>query len=669
MSLRVAHELGLALAMSAAVAVVLLGGELSAFAWLILLAPWLSLALRLRGVAAPALSGTLMGLGALALGGVTLMRGGTESAILAGGYVLLGLLCARLLTRQTLAHDVQAVALSLLLVLAGSVLNVSISYIAGFVVYAVSGVWALCTRQLLVSAGNDDAAARVARRTDIVTPSFFGATAVLSLAVLASALVVFAVFPRVGFGDLGQFIHRTTRLPPSVGLRGDPRALGGSEVVARVQGISRAAFERGLYLRGAVYDVVTLDGFAQSERASVRQQAKVELAPGPEKPIRYDVVLQPVVGDTLLTLGSVIATRSIGGGSANPNFIIGAAGRSPHDELKALAPLVTPLHYEVVGALSEPGYVAPERNARAVLSPAERARYTVVPAGFDAPLRSLVDNALHTPDIIDPNADPAAVAAALRALFLDRFTYSLDPPRTAASPMRTFLLEEKKGHCEYFATAFALLLRSVGIPARVVGGFQGGAWDDGVVVFHSRHAHAWVEWFQTGVGWVVDDATPEAHSAREELAGVGSLVDRVRRFWDDTVIDYALADQVDAFRALKTSTREVPMRAIAGALAAAVATGALLAAWRARRRVKERPGAALALALLQAVEATRRQPVPQCATVREAVATVPQAPAVLTDALVHYEHVTFGGRAPHPATERALLAALHNVVKESRAQR
>ena len=77
------------------------------------------------------------------------------------------------------------------------------------------------------------------------------------------------------------------------------------------------------------------------------------------------------------------------------------------------------------------------------------------------------------------------------------FSYSLkmDVADPTIDPVEDFLVNRKAGHCEYFASALAMLLRSVGIPARVVNGFKGGDWNDLAQILYVRqkHAHSWVE--------------------------------------------------------------------------------------------------------------------------------------------------------------------------------
>jgi hypothetical protein len=79
-------------------------------------------------------------------------------------------------------------------------------------------------------------------------------------------------------------------------------------------------------------------------------------------------------------------------------------------------------------------------------------------------------------------------------------------------PMVNFLFEEKRGHCEYFATAGALMARALGIPSRVAYGWAGGKWYEsaGLFVFRANEAHAWTEVWLENHGWVLMDPTPEA---------------------------------------------------------------------------------------------------------------------------------------------------------------
>ena len=79
------------------------------------------------------------------------------------------------------------------------------------------------------------------------------------------------------------------------------------------------------------------------------------------------------------------------------------------------------------------------------------------------------------------------------------------------NPVSDFLFESKAGHCEFFASAMVLLLRSVNMPARYVNGFRSGEWNDIGQYYLVRHkdAHSWVEAFFYPIGWYPFDPTPQ----------------------------------------------------------------------------------------------------------------------------------------------------------------
>jgi len=157
------------------------------------------------------------------------------------------------------------------------------------------------------------------------------------------------------------------------------------------------------------------------------------------------------------------------------------------------------------------------------------------------------------------NLDPRIVelGASLRTLpveervrrlraFFDGFHYTLEEKSGSSDiPLRNFLFEHHAGHCEYFATGYALLLRAAGIPSRVVAGFQGGAYDSDadLILFTGANAHAWVEWFDPRVGWATDDVTPVAGRSGIPLSGTALVIDQLRRFWDNKIVDFSFSDQ------------------------------------------------------------------------------------------------------------------------------
>src|SRR5690606_10276924 len=110
------------------------------------------------------------------------------------------------------------------------------------------------------------------------------------------------------------------------------------------------------------------------------------------------------------------------------------------------------------------------------------------------------------------SASLQTVARDLRQYFDRNFEASLVNQFSSADSFRSFLLEDRRGHCEYFATATALFFRHIGVPSRVVVGYRGGTYNpvSDILEIRERNAHAWVEVFVPGDGWVSVDTTPLA---------------------------------------------------------------------------------------------------------------------------------------------------------------
>jgi hypothetical protein len=104
---------------------------------------------------------------------------------------------------------------------------------------------------------------------------------------------------------------------------------------------------------------------------------------------------------------------------------------------------------------------------------------------------------------------PYDVAARIRAFLLANYTYDEHPP-ARPYPLESFLFEDRRGYCQQFSGAMALMLRMDGIPARVAAGFKPGIYDAAAAGWSVRalDAHSWVEVYFTGIGWVAFDPTP-----------------------------------------------------------------------------------------------------------------------------------------------------------------
>jgi transglutaminase-like putative cysteine protease len=148
-----------------------------------------------------------------------------------------------------------------------------------------------------------------------------------------------------------------------------------------------------------------------------------------------------------------------------------------------------------------------------------RALFAAVPEYTGLPAyRPLYDEARRVAGAAD---SPYAAVLALESWFRQRggFRYDEQPPRAIDSPpLVSFALSSRAGYCQLYAGAMAVMLRLLGIPSRVAVGFTSGTYEDGVWTVTDHDAHAWVEVWFPGEGWVTFDPTP----GRGRLSGTYS---------------------------------------------------------------------------------------------------------------------------------------------------
>lgn len=145
--------------------------------------------------------------------------------------------------------------------------------------------------------------------------------------------------------------------------------------------------------------------------------------------------------------------------------------------------------------------------------PQRMARWLELPAGYNPRTLALARQLAPTTPNTDATLTPAR-AAQLSAAVLARFrsggySYTLEPPLTGRDAVDGFLFDTKAGFCEHFAGAYVVLMRAMGVPARVVTGYQGGERNplDGYLVVRQSDAHAWAEYWTQQAGWRRVDPT------------------------------------------------------------------------------------------------------------------------------------------------------------------
>ena len=207
---------------------------------------------------------------------------------------------------------------------------------------------------------------------------------------------------------------------------------------------------------------------------------------------------------------------------------------------------------------------------------------------FQAWLRELAIN--------PATATLADVEKKLGLLFSTKFKTTLTNSFSGTDALASFLSTERRGHCEYFATAAALTLRALGLPARLVVGYHGGIFNEFVDTLEVRDedAHAWVETYIPGHGWHAFDPTPASDDLISNAMSTLRLITNGINFWMHRyVINYDQSAQKDLIKQLQAIGRHGPENTpnfksliIFGESAASILVAAFLTFWLIRRWTK-----------------------------------------------------------------------------------
>jgi len=321
----------------------------------------------------------------------------------------------------------------------------------------------------------------------------FRVASTLTMQALPVALLLFLVFPRLP-AALGGLIQAG---PAQSGLSDDMQPGAISELILSNAVAFRVDFDNPgtdasrLYWRGPVF--THFDGqawTAAAESASATPPELDRLA----TPLDYRVTLEPHGRHWLFVAGHS-STAPVPGArlSADLQWL------SPR-------PVSERLGYHL--RVWQDYQLDPDE-----LSATRRAAALALPDGLNPRSRNLAQTWLR-----QANTPGQVVELALAHLRESPFFYTLKPPPLGRNGVDDFLFESQRGFCEHYANAFAVLMRMAGIPARVVTGYQGGERNPlgDYWIVRQRDAHAWVEVWLSGRGWVAVDPTAAVAPERVE---------------------------------------------------------------------------------------------------------------------------------------------------------
>jgi protein-glutamine gamma-glutamyltransferase len=509
------------------------------------------------------------------------------AALLSAIHLLLFATLVRLYSARSNRDYAFLALLAVTSMLASAILTVETGFLVALAVFLVLSVSTFVALEIRRSAAGAvsrafEAGSPVARQMGRA----LSATSVLvAFSVLAVGLLLFFVIPRFTTGYLSAMNLQPslmTGFSDNVELGAIGQIQQSSAVVMRIRVDGNAGRAADMHWRGIV--LTNFDGdrwfTPMHDQTLIPRDAGGEYFFGDLTPpsggdhlhsgtflsaadsytLHYTVLMEPIATDAIFIAPRPIMIRGRFGSEG------GIPGEAPHPEYLFLDPtgsLFNPLHNNFK--------VSYEGFSRVPAIPAADLRKDS--ADFPAPI---LDTYLQLPPL-DPRIPQLAAraiasstneydkAANIESYLRTHYSYTLDlsGPR-AKDPLANFLFVRRSGHCEYFASAMTIMLRSIGIPARYATGFLPGEFNDvgGDYIIRESDAHAWVEVYFPSYGWITFDPTPPGSGEHSGLFGRLSLYwDWFQFTWGEWVINYDFSHQMTLGRAMQRSSRSWSDRA------------------------------------------------------------------------------------------------------------
>ena len=421
------------------------------------------------------------------------------------------------------------------------------------------------------------------RRTEASIATRMRVVASMVAQALPLALVAFLLFPRAGtplWGTGADESRATTGLSDSMTI-GNIAQLGESDAIAfRVQFEGATPPNALLYWRGPV--------FGDFDGRTWRMARDLRFFPPPKLAVEadgwdYQVDLEPTDNRQLIALD--LPTRMPEGTWTSLDYTVWAG---------------VPQHNVSRWRMRS----APAVEDAPALHPRLRSRALALPPGFNPRTLALGRQWRREAGTDPRGAADRAIAQRALALIRRDFAYTLDVPLSGRNEVDDFLFERREGYCEHFSSAFTVLMRAAGVPARVVTGYAGGYRNPvgGYWLVRKSDAHAWVEIWLPDRGWTRVDPTaavaPEnvydtiADRQPGRIGNLTALVpvfnasDWLRRGWNDFVLGFNAQRQQALLSRLGIGKLDPRQLVALFALVAAMSLAAM--AWTLARGERER---------------------------------------------------------------------------------
>ena len=496
------------------------------------------------------------------------------AALLAAIHLMIFAALVRLYSARTNRDFGFLAVLAFACMLASAILTVETSFLVALAVFlalAVSTFVALEIRRSAVGAVTPpfDPGSPMAHQLNRA----LGFTSVLvAISSLLIGGVLFFLIPRFTAGYLSALNLQPslmTGFTDNVSLGEIGKIQQSSAVVMRIRVEGDPAHAEDVHWRGIVF--TNFDGkrwftpvhdqtVISPDSSGEYRFSPPPLPQGESYALQYTVLLEPMATDAIFLAPRPAMLR---GRFTNQNDRPGLAQRGGYLLLDKTGSLSNPFHndikvrYEGISVLP----IIPRdqlRNASTTYPEQIESTYLQLPA-LDPRIKELAEK------ITAGSANPFDKAANIERYLKTRFTYTLDlNDNWSSDPLAHFLLVRRAGNCEYFAAAMTVMLRDLGIPARYVGGFLQGEYNDvgGDFIVRSSDAHTWVEAYFPGYGWITFDPTPAGDQKRGGiLARLGLYWDWFQFAWGEWVINYDFVHQINLAQNVQKTSRNWGERA------------------------------------------------------------------------------------------------------------
>ncbi|HXH66912.1 MAG TPA: DUF3488 and transglutaminase-like domain-containing protein [Candidatus Limnocylindrales bacterium] len=480
------------------------------------------------------------------------------AALLAAVHFLLFVTIVRLYSAATDRDAIFLAMLSFAAILASAVFTVDTNFFFLFVVYLLFGVATFLS--LEIRRGAFGAVFPNLHADSPRERKFYRAMSLAALSVAVGAVffgsMLFFFFPRFSagyFARTGFQPSLMTGFTDSVELGRIGEIKQDTSVVMRVQTGAPVNYPM---LRWRGIALSTFDGrrwYSQEKRQIIhdaRQDGWIELGSQQDLKVpvvaqlRFVVLLQPLASDALFAPAKLMQLR--GNFSSEAGTYYGTARRSMlgTDSAEAVfnpARNFSQLRYEGVSLLPEARPLK-ARTAGTEYPEDIQNLYVQLPEKLDPRIPQLAQKIVATAD------NPYDKSVLLETYLRRNFGYTLNlAGKPGADPLAQFLFVTKAGHCEYFASAMAVMLRTLGIPSREVNGFLPGEFNDlaGDYIVRASDAHSWVEAYFPDNGWITFDPTPPSNGSEAGLfSRLNLYVDWMQLTWNEWVINYDFTHQL-----------------------------------------------------------------------------------------------------------------------------